>query len=166
MGRIDPANLSEWFEAYGASLVLYARQWLPSGQAEDAVQDVFVRLTMQRRPPASVKAWLFRAVRNAAVSQLRSRRRRLRHERQLAAAGASWFEPRPGDLLDAQTVQQALAMLPFEQREVIVLRIWAGMTLREAAEVIGRPMSTVHSRYRAGLAAIRQRMEKPCSKSD
>lgn len=166
MGQIDPGDLSRWFEGYGTLLVLYARQWLEAGQAEDAVQDVFVRLISQPRPPECAKAWLFRSVRNAAISRLRSRRRRHRRRQRLAEDLPRWFDPRPDDLLDAEAVQAALASLPAGQREAIVLRIWAGMTLRETADVTGQPISTVFSRYRAGLAALRQRMETPCKKNN
>ena len=55
--------------------------------------------------------------------------------------------------------QAAMTELPVQQREVIVLRIWGGMTLQEVADVVDRPVSTVFSRYRAGLAAIRKEME-------
>ena len=166
MGQIEPGQLSRWFEAYGTSLVLYARQWLEAGQAEDAVQDVFVRLISQPQAPHSAKAWLFRSVRNAAISRLRSRRRRQARRRRLAGDRPGWFDPRPDDLLDGEAVQAALASLPAAQREAIVLRIWANLTLREIADVTGKPISTVFSRYRAGLAALRQRMETPCRKSN
>ena len=57
---IDPATLGGWFDAYGAALVLYARQWLDRGAAEDVVQDVFVRLMAQPggQRPAHLRAWL------------------------------------------------------------------------------------------------------------
>ena len=166
MGQIDPAELSQWFESYGAPLVLYARQWLRAGQAEDVVQDVFVRLITQPRPRISVRGWLFQSVRNAAISQLRGRRRRQKHQQRLAADLPRWFEARPDELVDAEAVQAALASLPPSQREIVVLRIWAGMTLQAAAELTGQPISTIFSRYRAALAAIRQRMETPCKKRD
>lgn len=162
MGPIDASQLSRWFTAYGPALVLYARQWLDAARAEDAVQDVFVRLMSQGSSPARVKAWLFRSVRNAAISQLRSQARRRKRERRVAADRPEWFEGGGDDLIDAGAVQAALAGLPEQQREAIVLRIWAGMTLNEIADVVGQPISTMFSRYRAGLAGIRRRMEMSC----
>lgn len=166
MAAIDPVQLSRWFEGHGPALVLYARTWLDSNRAEDVVQEVFLRLMAQRREPENVRAWLFRSVRNAAVSQLRSRHRRKRHERVRASREPGWFERRPNDPADAEAVQQALTKLPAEQREIIVLRIWCGMTLQEAAEITAQPVSTLFSRYRAGLTAIRERMELSCKKND
>ncbi|MHC4716097.1 MAG: RNA polymerase sigma factor [Planctomycetota bacterium] len=162
MGSISAEQLTRWFDAHAAAMVLYARQWLGSGRAEDVVQDVFVRLMTQRRAPGNVKAWLFRCVRNAAFNELRSRRRRRKHHERLGAERATWFESRPDDVIDAAAVQAALAGLPAKQREVIVLRIWGGLTHREIGEVTGKPLSTVFSRYRTALARIRQRMEASC----
>ena len=162
MGKTGPTQLSAWFDGHAAALALYARQWLEAGLAEDVVQDVFLRLARQRRQPDNAKAWLFRCVRNAAINVLRSQRRRRRHEQRRAAERASWFVSRGDELIDAEAAQAALAELPAEQREVIVLRIWAGLTLREAGEVVGQPVSTVFSRYRAGLAGLRERMRTSC----
>lgn len=165
MSSSDPVRLGRWYDAYGQALVLYARQWLPAA-AEDIVQEVFLRLLHKWREPAQVKAWLFRSVRNAAMSRLRSERRRQEHEHQRALrCGDRFFEARPDDLVDAATAQKALMSLPDEQREVIILRIWAGLTLAEASEVTGDPVSTLFSRYAAGMAALRKALEVPCDKT-
>ncbi|HET6427803.1 MAG TPA: RNA polymerase sigma factor [Phycisphaerae bacterium] len=162
MESIGPEQLTRWFDAHAAAMVLYARQWLEAGRAEDVVQDVFVRLMTGRVRPANVRAWLFRCVRNAAMNELRRHRRRRARRERLGAERAGWFVSNPGDLIDAADVQAALADLPNQQREAIVLRIWGGLSLREVAEVTGSAVSTVFSRYRAGLAEIRKRMSKPC----
>jgi RNA polymerase sigma-70 factor (ECF subfamily) len=105
-------------------------------------------------------------VRNAALSALRSRRRRRDRERLRAAERREAFEARPGDLVDARTAQRLLAALPEEQREVVVLRVWGGLTLQETSDVTGRPVTTVFRRYRTGLAAIREGMESSCRKTN
>jgi RNA polymerase sigma factor (sigma-70 family) len=159
MGTIDPGQLGRWFDAYGARLALYGRQWLDAAQSEDVVQEVFIRLMAQPQPPENVKAWLFRSVRNGAISQLRRQKRRQKHTETLAASAQNWFENRPDDLLDAKTAQQALMQLPNEQREIVILRIWGQLTLREIAEIVGEPLSTVHHRYQAALQEIRIKMQ-------
>ncbi|UCD27773.1 MAG: RNA polymerase sigma factor, partial [Planctomycetota bacterium] len=156
MKFIDSKKLSHWFNAYGKVLVHYARQWLSMESAEDVVQEAFVQLLLQRGEPANVKAWLFRSVRNAALNKAQSIRHRHKYERRRAVYHAAWFQTSPEDLLDAATAQSALLSLPHEQREIIMLRIWAGMTLEEASEVVGHPVSTLFSRYRAGLAALQK----------
>jgi len=163
MGLTDPSKLSVCFNELGPALVLYARQWLSAEWAEDIVQEAFIRLMSQRREPLNIKSWLFRTVRNAAIDQLRSQQRRKKHEQHLTAdRREKWFESRVEDLLNAQEVQSSLESLPKHQREIIVLRLWAGMTLQEAAEVVGEPVSTLFSRYRSGLAAMRRYMESSC----
>ena len=164
MSPIDPASLGTWFDACGAALVLYARQWLEWGQAEEVVQDAFLQLMSQRTAPDNAKAWLFTAVRHAAISRLRSHQRQRKHTERLASEQPQWFGARPDDLIDAATAQEALAGLPDEQREVIVLRIWAGLTLQEISDITHQPVSTLFSRYQAGLAQLRKRMESPCEK--
>jgi RNA polymerase sigma-70 factor (ECF subfamily) len=159
---IDPAQLARGFDAHAPSLVLFARQWLSRAAAEDVVQDAFVSLMAQRHPPDNLKAWLFTAVRNAAISCARSQSRRLTRETQEALRRGNWFESRPEDLIDASAAQVALDALPPEQREVIVMRIWAQMTLAEITQVTGQPTSTLFSRYRAGLSEIKRIMESSC----
>ena len=103
---IDPAQLATSFDAYAATLVLFAHEWLVRSAAEDVVQDVFVNLLLQRRAPDNLKAWLFIAVRNAAISHARSATRRGNREKRHAVHRPDWFEPRPEDLIDAATAQQ------------------------------------------------------------
>jgi RNA polymerase sigma-70 factor (ECF subfamily) len=165
---IGPAALGGWFDAHGAALVLYARQWLDRQSAEDVVQEVFVRLMSQpgRQGPANVRAWLFHATRNAAIGTARSLWRRGRREREVARDHAEWFQPRPEDPIDARTAEAALQSLPAAQREIILLRLWSGMTLAEISEVTGAPLSTVHDHYRKGLAGVRRALEsrsQPCT---
>ncbi len=164
MASIDPATLGGWYDAHAAALVLYARQFVSPGEAEDIVQDVFVRLMAQRGRPDNARAWLFRSVRNAAVSRLRAGHRRRRREQARAAGRREAFESRPEDLIDARVARQLLASLPQDQREVVVLRVWSGLTLREIAETTDAGITSVFRRYRAGLAALRKGMESSCHK--
>lgn len=165
MSHWTPEELGRCFDAHAAALALYARQLLDPALAEDVVQDVFLRLMEQAHPPQNVKAWLFRSVRNAAISHVRSQRRRRQREQEIAAGHREWFESNAEALIDAEAAQQALAKLPVEQREIIVLRIWAGMTLAEAGQTMGMPVSSVHELYRAALAALRCQLESPCRKT-
>jgi RNA polymerase sigma-70 factor (ECF subfamily) len=157
---IDAERLSKLFHAHVAQLTLYARQWLDAGAAEDVVQEAYIKLMSQKIEPANAKGWLFTTVRNEAISQTRSLMRRRRHEQ--GDARSQWFERTDGDAMDATAATEALQSLPAAQREVIVLRIWGQMTLKEAAEITGSSTSTLFDQYRAGLTALRQRMGVPC----
>ena len=162
MSGIDPTQLAEWFEALGPRLVLYARQWVDASLAEDVVQETFARLMTQPRPPDSAKAWLYRCVRNAAIAMARTDRRRGRRLEQVAREVSPIFDADPADLLDAAAVQQALEGLEEDRREVVVLKVWGDLTLREIAAVTGRAVSTLSHQYRSALDEIRKRMGEPC----
>ena len=156
------ARIHDLFKAHADALLLYARQWLDAAQAEDVVQQVFVRLLTASRLPVEPRTWLFRCVRNAAVSAWRSNRRRDRRESSAAGQSTGWFVPRPEDRIDAEAAQEALQVLPAVQREIVTLRIWSGLTLAQIAEVTGLAVSNVHHQYRMGLQTMRERLEQPC----
>ena len=160
MNETDSQRLGRWFDAYSAGLILYVRQYLDRSAAEDIVQDVFLRLLARPVEATNERALLYSAARHAAMDEQRSRQRRGRREQTAADARPGWFDPQPGELIDAASAQQALAQLPEPQREVIFLRIWGGLTLEEISRVTGQPVSTLFSRYKAGLGEIRNAMEK------
>ena len=162
------ATHSAWQTCYGElapKLLLYARQWLPSlADAEDVVQTAFVRF-WKKHPTASRENFplLYTAVRTASLDLLRGEERRARRENEpevgLPIDGTPCFDPEPGcDLVTAQ-LQSALRELPGEQREVIVLRVWADLTFQQIAITTGAPLNTVAARYRYGLAKLRAQLE-------
>jgi RNA polymerase sigma factor (sigma-70 family) len=157
---MGPEPLARLVDAHAAALVLYARQWCAA--PEDVVQEAFLKLFALSRPPAQPLPWLYRAVRNAAISAGRSERRRRRHEAAAAARVPAWFRGTDPAGLDAAAVAAALQALPPEQREVIVAHLWGGLTFEQVAEVAGCSSSTAHRWYAAGLAALRERLGVSC----
>jgi RNA polymerase sigma-70 factor (ECF subfamily) len=154
--------IAQIYAAHARALLLYARQWVGDAAAEDVVQRVFLRLLASGRMPAEPRTWLFRCVRNEAISASRADRRRDRRERSMASDAASWFVPRPEDRIDANIAQDVLQALPSIQREVVTLRIWSGLTLAEIAAITDMAISSVHNHYRAALDAMRKRLEPSC----
>ena len=152
---------AELIAANAAALTLFARQWCDS--PEDAVQDAFCKLVRLAAPPADATAWLFKVVRNTAIDLGRSDRRRAKREAATARA-EHWFAEPEVDGLDAETAVAALESLPVELREVIVGRLWGGMTLEQLAEVAGCSVTTAHRRYEAGIQALRERLGVACPK--
>jgi RNA polymerase sigma-70 factor (ECF subfamily) len=152
---MGPELLGRLVDEHAAALVLYARQWCAT--PEDVVQEAFIKLGSQRTAPAQVVPWLYRVVRNAAISAARAAQRRQRHE-QAAAPRVSWFEAAPDALLDAETATAALRSLPAEQREVITLTLWSGLTFEQIGELVGCSSSTAHRWYVAGLTTLRERL--------
>jgi len=162
---IDRATLSKLFADHAAPLVLYARQWLDRGLAEDVVQEAYIRLMGQRKLPANPRAWLYCTVRNGAISQFRAQSRRLRRE-QATAPNETWFEAEAGQWIDGMAARSAMLDLPESQREIIALRLWGQLTLNEIAEVTGSSTSGVFDQYRAGLNALRKAMGVTCKTED
>ena len=164
MSGIGPELLARLLDQRGPALELYARQWCDS--PADVVQEALVQLSRQPAEPANLLAWLYRAVRNGAISARRAADRRRRHERAAAVAGECWFTADPGAGLDPQTAGEALADLPLDEREVIVAHLWGGLTFAEIADITGTSASTAHRRYRVGLEALRQKLGVTCSQND
>lgn len=98
-------------------------------------------------------AYLYRAVRNAALNACRNVARDVPLE-----THAIWLECREADRDASLTLQRALSDLPEPQREVVVMRIWSGMTLEEVAVATGVSLHTAASRYRYGLDKLREQL--------
>ncbi len=164
MAAISQKQLAEWYEAHGTELMLYARQWSPDQQAEDIVQDAFIKLLKQRRCPDNVRAWLFRVVRNASISMVRRLQRR-RAGQKFLHRETLWFESRCDDLIDARLAQDLLQTLPSHLGEIVLLRIWGQMTLKEISEVVNKSIPWIHNEYKTALEMIRKSLEhSSCTK--
>ncbi|MHC5033850.1 MAG: RNA polymerase sigma factor [Planctomycetota bacterium] len=168
MGEGEPMRGAErllaWvMDHHAAALEMFARQWCDC--PADVLQDALLKLSQQRPVPDPLMPWLYTLVRNRAISVSRAARRRCRREREAVGQGEGWFVPSHAERLDAQAATEALRRLPAMQREVIVARIWGGLTFEEIADVTGTSASTAHRRYRAGLAGLRKRLAEPCGKS-
>jgi RNA polymerase sigma-70 factor (ECF subfamily) len=157
MGQMAPELLGRLYRQHAPALRLYARQW-PGGD-EDLVQDAFVKLAQQTPVPRQVLPWLYRVVRNGALAAGRGEARRRRRQDRVSAAEV-WFAS-TDDLLDAQEATRLVAELDLEQREVVVARIWGGLTFEQVANLAGCSLPTAHRRYQAGLAALRERLSEP-----
>jgi RNA polymerase sigma-70 factor (ECF subfamily) len=159
-----------WYDAHAARLLLYARQWLPErADAEDAVQAGFVRFWRSRATPEAADVpLLFTAVRTAALDLAKAGRRRTGREQRAAdTAPTAWWD---GDTLAererADLVAQAIAALPLEQREPLVLRVWGGLTFAEVARTLDENINTVAARYRSALTKLRHLLAETCHEPD
>jgi RNA polymerase sigma factor (sigma-70 family) len=161
MGLIGPELLGRLFDAHAPALRLYARQWCDGADADDAVQEAFVSLARQTVLPDEIAAWLHRVVKNAVLSAGRSRRRRARRET-LVSSGEVWFSS-VDDLIDARSATRLLGELDLEVREVIIARLWGGLTFDQIGRLQGCSLTTAHRRYQDGLARLHERLERPCS---
>ncbi|MCK9518125.1 MAG: sigma-70 family RNA polymerase sigma factor [Dehalococcoidia bacterium] len=155
---------------YSASVRVLADSQL----AEDATQDIFVRLW--RRPEAFVAdrgcfvSWLMSVVRNRSVDELRSRGRRQKRE---GTPGSETQEaallmlPAEGDdplraaqvHEDQRLVRRALVDLPADQRTALELAYFGGLTQQEIAIQLGEPLGTVKTRIRLGMQKLRRALQ-------
>jgi RNA polymerase sigma-70 factor (ECF subfamily) len=124
--------------------------------AEDGLQELFLNLARSRGKLGhvrSIRAYLFAMLRHAIW-----RRFRRNGSGESTVDPATVFQrPGPRGLPEgaASDIESALAKLPAEQREVIVLKVYQDMTFPEIAEVTGASANTATSRYRYALDRLR-----------
>jgi len=149
----DDEWIGQLYDRYGVALYRYAVMVLADpAAAADAVQTVFVGLLRRREPPDSDERYLRRAVRNECFSVLRRRRHDV-----LAAATPILEAVEAGrDCPDERlALERALRALPPEQREVVHLKVFEGMTFHEIADMTGESINTTASRYRYAIEKLR-----------
>ncbi len=160
MGGVGPELLERLVKQHAAALVLYARQWCCA--PEDVVQEAFLKLVVQKTPPDHPVPWLYRVVRNAALTASRADRRRRHYETIAAARAPAWFVNTDLAGLDAAATAAALRALPPEQSEVIVARIWGELTFEQIGEAVGCSAATAYRTFAAGLSALREKLGVSC----
>jgi RNA polymerase sigma-70 factor, ECF subfamily len=139
------------YDDHGPALLAYACCLLGDRSgAEDVLHQVFLKL-LRASLPDDARPYLFRAVRNAALNARRYRSRHVAIE-----PDHEWFEGPTAGSVTGITLQTALGNLPGEQREVLGLRIWGGLTFQEIAALLEIPLNTAGSRYRYAIAALRR----------
>jgi len=124
--------------------------------ADDLVQDTLVRALAkidQFQPGTNMGAWLFTILRNIFYSQCR----RTKHEIEDpdgSYAARLWTAPDQHGKCDVQDTLRALAMLPLEQREALILVTAEGLSYEEAARICGVAVGTIKSRVSRGRVRL------------
>ena len=130
-----------------------------AARAEDAVHDAFCGLLRGNRRPDDLRAYVFRAVRNAAVDQVR---RRARGGEPLSDSIVD-PAPHPGqtaqDAEFRQRVVASLSNLSADERETVVQHLYGELTFQQIAAIRDAPLGTVVSWYRRGIEKLRSRLE-------
>ena len=149
------------YDTHGAALYRYAVMLLAdAAAAEDAVQQVFASLLRQggRIRLDNEAHYLRRAVRNECYSS----RRRPRFDA-LDDEHASFLEPAGADLPAIEeriTLEAAIRSLSIDQREVVHLHVFEGLTFQEIADALGESINTIGSRYRYALKNLREHFDR------
>ena len=123
---------------------------------------VWRRAGTYRADRGSVRVWLLTIARNAAIDWRRTKGKRLKREAAIDEAILLVDEIRVEDrviaTLGAERVRAVVATLPPEQREVLSLAFWSGLSQTEIAARTAVPLGTVKSRVRLGMAKLRERL--------
>jgi len=163
IARYREVALAEVYRRHGGAVFGLARRVLNNTtEAEDVTQEVFLRLWNQpeRFDPTrgSLRSYLLTQSHARAVDAIRSlnarRLREVKDANRTASAGYD-LQHEVWDLSLADNLQRALSGLPEEERQVIELAYFEGLTYVKVAEVLGQPEGTVKSRIRNGMRRMR-----------
>ena len=163
VARYRQDALAELYRRHaGAVFALARRVSNDAVLAEDAVQEVFLRLwnNPDRFDPGrgSLRSFLLAQAHSRAVDAVRSessRRRREENDHRRTAEEGYDVEHAVWDLAVAEHVKDALEKLPVDERKAIELAYYRGHTYREVAVMLEQPEGTVKSRIRTGLRRLR-----------
>ena len=125
--------------------------------AEDAIQEAFCRLIRLEPKPRDLKVYVFRAVRNAALDQVRAKRPRAVGDDESIFEVVATSDGVDDDELK-NAIERALLGLPERERETIVQHVFGELTFREIARIRDVPRGTIASWYYKGLKTLESRL--------
>lgn len=162
---MDEDAVAALYRDHGAALRRFAVGAVGNARAEDIVQEAIIRVWRQAPPDTqSLRAYLYRTVRNLIVDQHRLAGRRPRAvaslddhpDRFVVAVDAERID----ELLDRVVMEEALTRLTPEHREALVAVHYRRLTVAEAARELGVPAGTVKSRCFYALKALRSALDE------
>ena len=160
---MSPRELTRIYDDHAQALFGFLMDFTGSeADTRDLLQDLFVRLARGDELGADIRSergWLLRMARNLAVDLVRRRGTRDRNYEAFRAETSGIAPSRnPDESAFQNALESAMAELPLEQREVVHLKAWAGLTFEEIAEALQISHNTAASRYRYGLDKLRERL--------
>lgn len=165
VAQADRAALADMYDRYAPRLYgLILKIVRDRADADDVLQQVFWHVWQQGgaydRRLASPAVWLILIARSRAVDCLRRRRRR--PTAPLEDGRDEMVDRRGPGAAEAETAraQAALATLPAEQREVICLSFYCGLSHIQIAENLNLPLGTVKTRIRLGMSKLRELLDE------
>ena len=150
---MDAQQLGLLLDQLAPALVAMARGRCPD--AEDIVQQAFVALIQARVKPENSAAWLFGTVRKLALASQRAGARRTRREEKVARRESQASQ----DASSALDLEQALATLDPDDRDLVLARVHGGLSFEEAGALVGLSAATAWRRYQAALEQAREKLE-------
>jgi RNA polymerase sigma-70 factor, ECF subfamily len=152
------------YDRYGGLVYTVAFRILnQADEAEDLAQDVFLTFWKQERfdpSRAALSTYLGVMTRSRALNKLQSRSSRQRMNDRLQQNAVEFSAPTPLEQASSaeqqETVRQALTQLSDNQRKVLELNYYKGLSQSEVAQQLGLPLGTVKTHARQGLIKLRQ----------
>ncbi|MEX0875993.1 MAG: sigma-70 family RNA polymerase sigma factor [Phycisphaerales bacterium] len=166
------AAVGELYDRFGSLVFRMAYQSMPTrSEAEDAVQEIFVRLwrTADRYDPrkAALVTWVMLLTRRHLVDKLRRKRARIKTamlDDSLAGGIGAWIESTAGDRMARDEHFEALIKkietLPELQKTVVMRAYLGGQTLRQISDELDTPLGTIKSALSRALVRLRERTEE------
>ena len=150
----------EHAQALFAFLLNFTRH---EADTRDLLQELFVKVAQRPELLQGVReqrAFLLRLAHNLAIDLSRRRGTREKHHEQFASEAVPIFAPasEADEGAFREALSGALGELPADQRAVVHLKLWEGLTFEQIAELLGVPLNTAASRYRYGLDKLRERL--------
>jgi RNA polymerase sigma-70 factor (ECF subfamily) len=157
-------DIEQLYDEHAQSLFAFLLNFTrDESDTRDLLQEIFVKLAREPdllRGVRDERAFLIRLAHNAAIDLMRRRGTRERTKENFAAEIVSPFAPtnNPDEEFFRDELAGALGELPEEQRAVVHLKLWEGLTFEEIADALEIPSNTAASRYRYGLDKLRGRL--------
>lgn len=158
--------LSDFYDRHAGTLMGVAMRVLGDATAaEDVVQEVFVQVwnkaTDYDRKLGKPIAWAVVMTRNKAIDRLRARQRGNKLVERAASeiADEGTAPPPEADQDRAEHLRVALDDLPIDQRRVIELAFFRGLSQSEIASQLSQPLGTIKARIRRGMLKLRDKLQ-------
>jgi RNA polymerase sigma-70 factor, ECF subfamily len=157
----SPVEWRVWLRQHARQFLLFARQQTRcEADAEDVLQDALTE-TWKRTPdhvPPPLPL-VYATIRRRAIDLARSIDRRTRREQRDDPAAPAWFESDTEMTGMRDLLETGMKGLLDNQREVVVLKVWGGLTFEQIGTALEIPANTAASRYRYGIEALRKTLK-------
>lgn len=132
------------------------------GHAEDVQQQVYAEAWRRARQydasRGTLLTWVLTIARSRAVDHLRRRSDQPLDDETLAALQGGADDRAFDEVVERAQIGEALARIPAQERELLRMRFWEGLSQTEIADRTGQPLGTVKSRMTSGLRAVREQL--------
>jgi len=159
----DTAVFDAAYRTHGPSVRAYVSRFVPQDEADDLTQQTFLELWRVRDrvdPTLPLIGFLLGIARRRSIDHLRRRRFDLVDMSTLQELSGSTGDALVDRLVYVSEIEQGLASLNEEQREVLVLSYFGELTQREIAEHLDLPLGTVKARMARGMAKLAERLNQ------